>query len=90
MPLHLGDIGTNGGLATDACARVLDNEGTPIPGLYAAGNVTASVMGHAYPGAGGTLGPALTFGYLAGVALGRPVADTASASRVLPENAAMK
>ena len=71
MPLHLGDIGTNGGLATDACARVLDHEGAPIPGLYAAGNVTASVMGHAYPGAGGTLGPALTFGYLAGVALGR-------------------
>ncbi len=68
MRLYLGDIGTNGGLCTDANARVLDNAGAPIPGLYAAGNTTASVMGHCYPGAGGTLGPAMTFGYLAGLA----------------------
>jgi 3-oxosteroid 1-dehydrogenase len=67
MTLHLGDIGTNGGLATDAGARVLDSAGRPIAGLYAAGNTSASVMGHCYPGAGGTLGPALTFGYLAGL-----------------------
>jgi 3-oxosteroid 1-dehydrogenase len=67
MPLYLGDIGTNGGLATDENAQVLDKEGNPIAGLFAAGNTTASVMGHCYPGAGGTLGPALTFGYLAGL-----------------------
>lgn len=66
MQLHLGDIGTNGGLATDEHARVLDGEGNVIAGLYAAGNTTASVMGHSYPGAGGTLGPAMTFAFLAG------------------------
>lgn len=64
MQLHLGDIGTNGGLATDEHARVLDGDGVAIAGLYAAGNTTASVMGHSYPGAGGTLGPAMTFAYL--------------------------
>jgi 3-oxosteroid 1-dehydrogenase len=64
MQLHLGDIGTNGGLATDELGRVLDGEGDAIAGLYAAGNVTASVMGHSYPGAGGTLGPAMTFAFL--------------------------
>jgi 3-oxosteroid 1-dehydrogenase len=65
MQLHLGDIGTNGGLATDEHGRVLDEEGGVIAGLYAAGNVTASVMGHSYPGAGATLGPAMTFAFLA-------------------------
>jgi len=65
MSLHLGDIGTNGGLATDADARVLDANGVPIAGLYAAGNITASVMGHSYPGAGSTLGPAMTFAFIA-------------------------
>ena len=65
MQLHLGDIGTNGGLNTDEHARVLDRDGNPIAGLYAAGNTTASVMGHCYPGAGGTLGPAMTFAFLA-------------------------
>jgi len=67
MRLHIGDIGTNGGLATDEHARVLDASAIPIPGLYAAGNTTASVMGHTYPGAGATLGPAMTFGFLAGL-----------------------
>lgn len=65
MQLHLGDIGTNGGLATDEQGRVLDNDGGVIAGLYAAGNVTASVMGHSYPGAGATLGPAMTFAFVA-------------------------
>jgi 3-oxosteroid 1-dehydrogenase len=66
FPIHSGDIGTNGGLVIDERAQVLDNNGQPIPGLYATGNCTASVMGGAYPGAGSTLGPALTFGWLAG------------------------
>lgn len=65
LPIHPGDIGTNGGLATDAKARVLDTRGEPIPGLHAIGNSAASAMGESYPGAGVTIGPALTFGYIA-------------------------
>jgi 3-oxosteroid 1-dehydrogenase len=60
-----GDLGTKGGLRTDEAARVLRPDGTVIPGLYAAGNVSAAVMGHTYPGPGGTIGPAMVFGYLA-------------------------
>lgn len=66
MQLHLGDIGTNGGITTNEHAQVLDENGNIIRGLYAAGNTSASVMGHSYPAAGGTLGPALTFGFIAG------------------------
>ena len=65
MPMYPGDIGTNGGLKTDPRARVLDAKGQPIPGLYAIGNSAASAMGESYPGAGVTIGPALTFGYIA-------------------------
>ena len=60
-----GELGTKGGLQTDASARVLRESGDPIPGLYAIGNCSASVMGTSYPGAGATLGPATTFGYIA-------------------------
>jgi 3-oxosteroid 1-dehydrogenase len=60
-----GDIGTNGGLATNESAQVLDEQGAAIPGLYACGNIAATVMGHSYPAAGATLGPGMTFGYLA-------------------------
>ncbi|MBE4737836.1 3-oxosteroid 1-dehydrogenase [Streptomyces caniscabiei] len=60
-----GDLGTKGGLLTDARARVLRPDGTVIPGLYAAGNASAAVMGHSYAGAGSTIGPAMTFGYVA-------------------------
>ncbi|MEU4691633.1 3-oxosteroid 1-dehydrogenase [Actinoplanes sp. NPDC023714] len=60
-----GDLGTKGGLRTDERARVLRHDGSPIAGLYAAGNAAASVMGRGYAGAGATLGPAMTFGYLA-------------------------
>ncbi|MDP6934702.1 MAG: FAD-binding protein, partial [Myxococcota bacterium] len=60
-----GDLGTKGGLVTDAQARVLDTDGQVIEGLFAAGNCSASPMGGSYPGAGGTIGPALTFGFLA-------------------------
>jgi len=66
FPIYGGDIGTNGGIVTDENARVLDTEGRPIQGLYAVGNNAASVMGESYPGAGVTLGPAMTFGYVAG------------------------
>jgi 3-oxosteroid 1-dehydrogenase len=60
-----GDLGTKGGLRTDARARVLREDGSVIRGLYAAGNVSAAVMGHSYAGAGSTIGPAMTFGYIA-------------------------
>lgn len=60
-----GDLGTKGGLVTDEKARVLREDGSVIPGLYAAGNVSSAVMGNTYPGPGGTIGPALVFGYLA-------------------------
>ena len=64
-----GDLGTKGGLRTDERARVLRPDGAAIPGLYAAGNAGAAVMGRSYAGAGATLGPALTFGYLAALDL---------------------
>lgn len=60
-----GDLGTKGGLVTDEKARVLRGDGSVIEGLYAAGNVSSAVMGRTYAGPGATIGPALTFGYLA-------------------------
>jgi 3-oxosteroid 1-dehydrogenase len=60
-----GDIGTKGGVLTDDNGCALSESGAPIKGLYAIGNTSASVMGRTYPGAGSTLGPAMTFGYLA-------------------------
>ncbi|MFN4311653.1 MAG: FAD-dependent oxidoreductase [Ferrovibrio sp.] len=61
----IGDLGSFAGLKTDAQARVLGENGQPVPGLYAAGNDMASIMGGNYPGGGITLGPAMTFGYIA-------------------------
>jgi len=58
----LGDLGTKGGVVTDEDARALREDGGVIPGLYAAGNCSASVMGHTYPGPGSTIGPAAVFG----------------------------
>jgi 3-oxosteroid 1-dehydrogenase len=69
-----GDLGTKGGLRTDEHARVLRQDGSIIAGLYAAGNTSALVMGRSYAGPGATIGPAMTFGYLAAldVAAGTP------------------
>lgn len=67
VPVMLGAMGTKGGPRTDRDGRVLHvatNEA--IPGLYAAGNAMAGVTGRAYGGAGGTIGPAMVFGYRAG------------------------
>jgi 3-oxosteroid 1-dehydrogenase len=69
--LYPGDLGTKGGLVTDESGRVLRPDGSPIVGLYAAGNTTASVMGRTYPGPGGTIGPAMVFAYLAARDLAR-------------------
>jgi succinate dehydrogenase/fumarate reductase flavoprotein subunit len=66
IKMVIGDLGTYAGIRTDENARALDGNGQPIAGLYAAGNDMASIMGGNYPGAGITLGPALTFGYIAG------------------------
>jgi succinate dehydrogenase/fumarate reductase flavoprotein subunit len=65
----VGEIGTFAGLLTDAACRVLTQDRQVVPGLYAVGNDAASVMGGNYPGAGITLGPAITFGYVAGMQL---------------------
>ena len=101
IKLVIGDLGTYAGLQTDVHSRVLDISGQPIPGLYAVGNDVCSIMGGNYPGAGITLGPALTFGYIAGCHLanvptavapsdqstkqGRDVARGSSAERVKGE-----
>lgn len=66
VPLSIGAMGTKGGPRTDHDARVLHVGGEPIPGLFAAGNAMGGVTGRAYGGAGGTLGPAMVFGYRAG------------------------
>ena len=66
VPITMGVLGTNGGVRTDALGRALDPDGAVIDGLYAIGNVMAAPTGTVYAGAGGTLGPALTFGYIAG------------------------
>jgi 3-oxosteroid 1-dehydrogenase len=71
-----GDLGTKGGLRTDERARVLREDGSVIGGLYAAGNASASVMGHSYAGAGATIGPAMTFGYIAALDLTSGTVDS--------------
>lgn len=66
VQVHSGALGTKGGPRTDTDGQVLDLDGQPIAGLYAAGNVMGSVMGMTYGGAGGTLGPGMVFGFRAG------------------------
>jgi 3-oxosteroid 1-dehydrogenase len=61
----LSDLGTKGGLVTDTHARVLDTDGNPIGGLYAAGNTMAAVSGTAYPGGGNPIGASMLFSHLA-------------------------
>lgn len=69
VTVHPGDIGSSRGLRTDASGQVLDRSERPIMGLYACGNDMNSIMAGNYPGAGITLGPALTFGYIIGKSL---------------------
>lgn len=82
VKLEMGDLGTFDGLQTTVAGEVLDRRREVIPGLFAVGNDRASIMGGNYPGAGITLGPAMTFGwltgrYLAGIAPGTSTEKTA-------------
>jgi len=81
LRIVMGDLGTFPGLVTDTQARVLDDQGAPIAGLYAAGNDAASIMGGAYPGAGITIGPAMTFGYVAALSLAGKLDDNKGSVR---------
>lgn len=65
VPILPGDMGMYGGVVTDAHGRVLREDGSVIDGLYATGVCTAGVMGGSYPGGGASVGPAMTFGYIA-------------------------
>ena len=65
VAIYPGDVGTAGGVVADEYARVLNQSGAPIPGLYAVGNSTASVFGRCYPGAGASIGASFTFGFIA-------------------------
>lgn len=81
--LEMGDLGTFDGLRTTVAGEVLDRQGGVIPGLFAVGNDRASLMAGTYPGAGITLGPAMTFGwitgrYLAGIAPGAHEEESAA------------
>jgi 3-oxosteroid 1-dehydrogenase len=76
-----GDLGTKGGVRTDVDGRALRDDDSVIAGLYAAGNVSSPVMGHTYPGPGGTIGPAMTFGYLAALHLAGSAPGATSAGK---------
>ncbi|MCL7466120.1 FAD-dependent oxidoreductase [Phaeovulum sp. NW3] len=77
VKIHVGEIGNFKGIATDENAQVLDRSDRPIPCLYAVGNDMANAFGGSYPGAGGTLGPGMTFAYRAA----RHAASALSAKR---------
>ena len=79
-----GALGTKSSPQTDSMAQVRDLDLKPIDGLYAAGNVMASMIGMTYGGGGGTLGPGMVFGYLAGKHAAQRNA-TATAERAAPQ-----
>lgn len=82
IKIVVGEIGTFAGLATNESCQVLSKDGNPVNGLYVVGNDAASIMGGNYPGAGITLGPAITFGYVVGQVLAKQtVQNTAIAGQ---------
>ncbi|MGI4813107.1 MAG: FAD-dependent oxidoreductase [Janthinobacterium lividum] len=84
VKIIMGDLGTFDGIKTDPHGRVLDRAGQPVEGLFAVGNDSASIMGGNYPGAGITLGPILTYGYIVGryLAGAEQLQQAANAERV--------
>ena len=80
IKIVVGEIGTFAGLATNESCQVLSKDGSPVNGLYVVGNDAASIMGGNYPGAGITLGPALTFGYVVGQVLAKQTAQTTASA----------
>ena len=86
VELRPGSLGTFAGLETDAEARVLDERQRPIAGLFAVGNDMSSVMGGHYPSGGITLGPAMTFGYLAGKAMAQDALKAERNASVIPRS----
>ena len=77
LPIYPGDVGTMGGVVCDEHARVLDHDNQPIPGLYAAGNMAASVFGRTYPGAGASIANTTVFGYIAARHMAASVGEAA-------------
>lgn len=69
IPIYFGTLGTSGGPKVDENGQVIGLRGDKIPGLYAAGNAAMAILGPSYPGAGATIGPGMTWGYLAGKAI---------------------
>ncbi len=88
IKLVIGEIGTFAGLAIDASCRVLTPQREVVPGLYAVGNDAASVMGGNYPGAGITLGPCVTFGWVAGMHLAQQAGAAQQPQAALSERVA--
>jgi hypothetical protein len=82
----LGDLGTSGGLRTDEHARVLRSDDSFVKGLYAVGNASAAVMGRSYAGAGATIGPAMTFGYVAAKHIADQLPESAITSGAQPDS----
>lgn len=76
MRFVAGEIATFAGIRADQHARALDAAGQPIPGLYAVGNDMGTALGGDYPGRGGTLGPGMTFAYIAGLHVAGALLDT--------------
>ncbi|BFM07771.1 FAD-dependent oxidoreductase [Halioxenophilus aromaticivorans] len=86
VPIYPGDVSTFGGIVTNEHAQVLSKENQPIPGLYATGVATASVMAKSSPGAGGSIGPSLTWGYVAANHALKPQNSTSRNGQVAVES----
>ncbi|MGW4335905.1 FAD-binding protein [Rhodococcus koreensis] len=87
MQVAPGDIGTCGGVEADRYGRALRTDGSVIEGLYAFGNAAGNAFGHFYPGAGGTIGPAVVYGYIAAMhAAGKLVSDSVSSVDPAPHS----